>query len=121
MHDTKPKYQFSHKLDFRWIGPYRIADLVRDKRTYFFEELNSTQLQGIFAGNQLKFFHVRKSMNSSTNHATNGQGTTIEDGKENVQAHIPGEKNMAVVIPSRRHDQIETVEVEEADTPNSRQ
>ena len=58
LHNTKLKFQFSHKLDFRWTGMYRIANFVEDKRIYFLEELNGARLQGTFAGNWLKFFHV---------------------------------------------------------------
>ena len=51
LHDTKLKYQYSHKLDYRWLGPYRLADLVRDKGTYLLEKLDGARLQGTYAGN----------------------------------------------------------------------
>ena len=51
LHNMKLKYQFSHKLDFRWLGPYQITALVRGKKTYFLEEFNGVRLQGTFAGN----------------------------------------------------------------------
>ena len=82
LHDTKLKYQFSHKLDYRWVGPYRIADLVRDKGTCFLEEPDGTRLQGTYAGNRLKFFHLRDPTTrpNPVTAATSSQGATTSEG-----------------------------------------
>ena len=102
LHDTKLRYQFSHKLDFRWLGPYRIAELVRDKGTYFLKELNGIRLSGTFAENRLKFFHACRPADTSS------QGPTTSEGREEIginlheaQLHVPEGWNMAVVIPTK--------------------
>lgn len=59
LRDTKLEFQHSCKLDFRASGPYRIADPVRGKGTYFPKELNEPRLQGTFTENRLKKFHLR--------------------------------------------------------------
>ena len=112
LHDTKLRYQFSHKLDFRWLGPYRIADLVRDKGTYFLEKLNGVRLQGTFAGNRLKFFHTCRSTTAISSQGSTAAGSRerIENRSHKAQLHIPEGWNMAVVIPSKKHDEMETFE-----------
>ncbi len=50
----------SRKLAFKWLGPYRISDVVKDKGMYMLEELDGSQLAGTFAGNRLKTFHPRQ-------------------------------------------------------------
>ncbi len=47
----------SRKLAFKWLGPYRISNAVKDKDTYMLEELDGLQLASTFAGDRLKKFH----------------------------------------------------------------
>ena len=60
LHDTRREKGMSRKLAFKWLGPYRISDAVRDKGTYMLEELDGSQLAGTFAGDRLKKFHPRQ-------------------------------------------------------------
>ncbi len=60
LYDTRREKDISRKLAFKWLGLYRISDVVRDKGTYMLEELNGSRLAGIFAGGRLKKFHLRQ-------------------------------------------------------------
>lgn len=40
LHDMKREKNLSRKLVFKWRGPYRISDLVKDKSTYILEKLD---------------------------------------------------------------------------------
>lgn len=118
LHNTKLEYQFSHKLDFRWIGPYQITGLVRDKKTYFIEKLDGARLQETYTGNRLKFFHLRDpSTTAATPNPTaatmSSQGATTNEGRGDLQLHVPHIWSIAVIIPLRQHDEIETVEISE--------
>ena len=48
-------------LDFRWLGPYKIAKTYTDKGYYRLKELgnDSPWLRQTFAGNKLKLFYKR--------------------------------------------------------------
>ena len=60
LHDTRREKDMSRKLSFKWLGPYRICDAVKDKGTYMLEELDGSRLSGTFAGDRLKRFHPRQ-------------------------------------------------------------
>ena len=60
LHDTRREKDMSRKLAFKWLGPYRISNAVKDKGTYMLEELDGLQLAGTFAGDRLKKFHPRQ-------------------------------------------------------------
>jgi hypothetical protein len=47
------------KLDFRWLGPYKIFYINKEKGYYKLKELgpNGAYLQGMFLGNKLKLFY----------------------------------------------------------------
>ena len=60
LHDTRRKKDMSRKLSFRWLGPYRITDAVKEKGTYMLEELDGSRLAGTFAGDRKKRFHLRQ-------------------------------------------------------------
>ena len=60
LHDTRREKDMSHKLAFKWLGPYRICNSVKDKGTYMLEELDGSRLAGTFAGDRLKKFHPRQ-------------------------------------------------------------
>ncbi len=57
LHDTRHEKDMSRKLSFKWLGPYRICDAIKDKDTYILEELDGLRLAGTFAGDRLKKFH----------------------------------------------------------------
>lgn len=50
----------SRKLSYKWLGPYKICDMVKHKGTYMLEELDGLRLAGTFAGDRLKKFHPRQ-------------------------------------------------------------
>ena len=62
LHDTRRKKDMSRKLSFKWLGPYRIFDAVKDKGTYMLKELGRSRLVGTFAGDRLKRFHSRQQL-----------------------------------------------------------
>ena len=64
LHDTKLEKSYSHKLTFRWLGPFRIADAIPEKGTYLLEELDGARMRGIVVGNRLKRFHSRSALES---------------------------------------------------------
>ena len=49
----------------RWLGPYRIRKIAEDRGTYLLDELDGTQLDGIFAGDCIKKFHSRYNVESA--------------------------------------------------------
>ena len=52
----------SRNLLFKWLGPYRICNIVKDKGTYMLEELDKSRLASTFAGDRLKKFHPRQQL-----------------------------------------------------------
>ncbi len=60
LHDTRREKDMSRKLAFKWLGPYRISNIVKDKGIYMLDELNRSRLAGTFADNRLKKFHPRQ-------------------------------------------------------------
>lgn len=62
LHDTRREKDTSWKLFFRWLGPYRICNAVKNKDTYILKELNGLHLAGIFAGDRLKKFYPRQEL-----------------------------------------------------------
>ncbi len=58
LHDTRRKKDILRKLPFKWLGPYRISDAVRDKGTYMLKELDRSRLTGTFAGDRPKKFYL---------------------------------------------------------------
>lgn len=69
LHDTTREKDMSRKLFFKWLGPYRICDTVKDKGTYMLEELDGSRLAGTFAGDRLKKFHPHQQL--QLDHAPN--------------------------------------------------
>ncbi len=57
LHDTRRKKDMSQKLSFKWLGPYRIFDAVKNKGTYMLEKLDGSRLASIFVGDRLKRFY----------------------------------------------------------------
>ncbi len=60
LHDTRREKDMSRKLSYKWLGPYRICDMVKDKGIYMLEDLDGSRLAGTFAGDRLKKFHPRQ-------------------------------------------------------------
>lgn len=62
LHDTKNEKDMSRnmKLAYRWVGPYRIKEIIAGKGTFVLEELDGAQLGGTVAGNRLKKFFLRE-------------------------------------------------------------
>lgn len=62
LHNHKKEVDMSRdqKLSFRWLGPYRVRDVVEDRGTYLLEELDGAQLRGTYAGSRLKPFVQRQ-------------------------------------------------------------
>jgi hypothetical protein len=50
---------WSRKLSYKWLGPYRVRKAIPDKRTYFLEEFDGTELASTYSGNRLKKFIQR--------------------------------------------------------------
>ena len=69
LHDTRREKDMSRKLAFKWLGPYRITNVVKDQGTYMLQELDGSQLSGTFAGDRLKKFHPRQRL--QLDHAPN--------------------------------------------------
>ena len=80
LHDTRREKDMSRTLSFRWLGPYRICDAVKDKGTYMLEELDGSRLAGTFAGDRLKKFHPRQELRlDQTPDLTHEVVPTLED------------------------------------------
>lgn len=60
LYDSQREANMSIKLAFKWLEPYRIAEVVPEKGTYLLKELNGTRLKGTIAGNWLKRFYSRQ-------------------------------------------------------------
>lgn len=45
LHDTRREKDMSRKLSFKWLGPYKICDGVKDKGTYMLEEPDGSRLK----------------------------------------------------------------------------
>ena len=133
LHDTKRENIHTGKLEFRWLGPYLIHEVIPDKGTYRLKELDGSQFAGTVAGNRLKAFNPRETpVNFNNNNDTNddnletekdinsnSQGSTARRGGDdhdhdptdnNQQALIPHGWPMAVIIPRRRASPMETEE-----------
>jgi len=61
--------QWSQKLKNKWLGPYKIRE-IGETGTCLLNELDGTELQGMFAGDQIKKFFARYE---------------VEDDKEEVE------------------------------------
>ena len=47
LHDTRHEKDMPQNLEFKWLGPYRIGDAVKEKGTYLLEELDRSRLSQI--------------------------------------------------------------------------
>ena len=62
LRNTRREKYMSIKLSFKWLGPYQIFEVVKNKSTYMLEELDGTRLAGTFAGDRLKIFHPHQEL-----------------------------------------------------------
>ena len=60
LHNTVLGKQWSRKLDNHWMGPYLIRVARLDLGTYLLDELDGTELSGVYAGDRLKKFFQRE-------------------------------------------------------------
>lgn len=60
LHDTRHKKNMSRKLTFKWLGPYKIYNAVKDKSMYMVKKLNRSRLAGTFARDKFQKFHPRQ-------------------------------------------------------------
>ena len=89
LHNTKLEKSYSHKLTFRWLGPFRIAEAFVDKGTYILEELDGACMKGTVAGSRLKRFHSRTDLEGGQDSATVDEGDRSEnDDKEDVRPRL---------------------------------
>ena len=67
VHDTRHANDRSRsrKLEFRWLGPYRVHEIAPDSTHYYLDELDGTQLKRSFAGNRLKRFFSRPALDDA--------------------------------------------------------
>ena len=56
LHDTRREKDMSRNMFFKWLGPYRVCDAVKDKGTYMLKEFDGFRLSGMFAGDRLRYF-----------------------------------------------------------------
>jgi len=59
LHDSALKTNLSRKLRFWWTGPYRVRSVIKEKGTYFLEELDGTPFRDHIHGNRIKKFWLR--------------------------------------------------------------
>ena len=60
LHNTMLDKQWSRKVDNRWMGPYLIRVACLDLSTYLLDEIDGTELSGVYAGDRLKKFFQRE-------------------------------------------------------------
>lgn len=60
LYNTKRENDISQKLSYKWLRPYKICDMVKNKGIYIFEKFDRLWLAGTFAGDRLKKFHPRQ-------------------------------------------------------------
>ena len=68
LHNTKLDKDMSHKLAFKWLGPFRIKEAYTENGTFILEELDGAQIRGTIAGNRLKHFIVRQDAETDNGH-----------------------------------------------------
>jgi hypothetical protein len=61
LHNTQREKDMTrqNKLNFRWLGPYRVVHANPNKGSFTLAEVDGTELGGTVAGNRLKLFHPR--------------------------------------------------------------
>lgn len=57
LRNTQHEKDMLQKLLFKWLGPYRIHNAVKEKRTHLLKELDRSYLADTFTSDRLKKFH----------------------------------------------------------------
>ena len=60
LYNSRLDKQWLKKLENRWMGPYTITDMAEDRGTYMLAELDGTALSGVYLGEGLKEFFLRR-------------------------------------------------------------
>ncbi|KAJ9246723.1 hypothetical protein DTO195F2_9270 [Paecilomyces variotii] len=102
LHDTKLETSYSAKLAYRWLGPYRIKEVLR-KGSYKLEELDGTPFRDPIHGNRLKGYHLREDRNeiptASDDMAPEQENQQPSDDDDDADWIPPGSE-YAVVVPA---------------------
>lgn len=69
LHDTRCKKVMFCKLSFKWLEPYQICDILKNKSMYILKELDGSRLVDTFAGDRFKELHLRQQL--QLDHASN--------------------------------------------------
>ena len=80
--------QWSQKLKNRWLGPYRIREIAEDRGTYLLDELDGTQLDGIFAGDRIKKFHPRHGVDAENGEDADAAKDDGDDGDDSDEEDV---------------------------------
>lgn len=83
-----------HKFAFRWLGPYKIRDVVPEKGTYWIEELDGTMLSQTIAGSRLKKYLPRENASILQE--------VLDENIENASAATQGRESQAANEEYRR-------------------
>lgn len=94
----------STKLNWRWLGPYKITKADPEKGTYVISELDGTELAGTYHGNRLKKFVERERyFYSPDDEVEPASPDEKEDEEEEVNAgEVRDEQNMSLDIERSR-------------------
>ena len=85
LYNTKLEKSYSHKLTFRRLGPFRIAEAFIDKGTYILEELDGARIRGTVARSRLKRFYSRTNLEGSQgSEIVNKRNRSEDDNKEEI-------------------------------------
>lgn len=100
LHDIKRENNHTRKLEYKWLDPYLIHEVIPNKETYQFKELDETPFAETVAGNRLKSFKFKKTSqisfninnnDNNTNKDSNNQKSTVkrkEDDLDNDLTNI---------------------------------
>ena len=102
LHNTKKSFDMSNqiKLQWRWLGPYRIQTANKNG-SYRLEELDGTTLQGSFNGDRLKKYYKLDDIEAEVENKEKeiSEDSLTERGEaEGNKALIPEDWNLAVII-----------------------
>ena len=88
LHDTKLEKSYSHKLTFRWLGPFRIAEVNAEKGTYILKELDESIMKETVNGSRLRRFHTRTELDASNSEFAADAGREDMDEDESINGRV---------------------------------
>jgi hypothetical protein len=100
---------FGRKLDFRWLGPYRIVEAMLDRNYFHLAELDGATFKRTTHGNHLKKFHQWAELEEAEPTGTSMEGVIDIKDLGDVIERLYGE------------DEGESDEAEEAPAPGPKQ